>query len=122
MNTAPEDMVAANHRAMLEASGIPPELVERRGYETITDRKRLAEVGITPAGRRTPGLLIPLLDHRGSTWGYQYRPDAPRTLGTGRVAKYETPSSQRNGLDVPAGVGPTLADPATPLWITEGSK
>ena len=36
-----------------------------RGYETITDPKRLAELnggkGITRAGRNIPGLLIPLL-------------------------------------------------------------
>ena len=116
-------MLSDNHCEMLLAgSGIPPDLAASRGYESITDRKRLAEIGITPAGRRAPGLLIPLLDVRGSTWGYQYRPDSPRTLATGRTVKYETPTDQRNGLDVPVGVGPQLADPSIPLWITEGTK
>ncbi len=36
--------------------------------------------------------------------------------------KYETPYQQRNGIDVPPGVGPMLADPTIPLFITEGSK
>lgn len=120
--SAPDSSLAANHRAMLEASGIRPEQAAARGYRTVTDKRDLAEIGVTPAGRRVPGLLIPLLRLDGSTWGYQYRPDSPRTYATGRVVKYETPTSQRNGLDIPPGVGPMLADPATPLWITEGSK
>jgi Protein of unknown function (DUF3631)/Domain of unknown function (DUF3854) len=118
----PEIRLADHHRAALDASGIPAELAAAREYRTVTDRKQLAEIGITPAGRRVPGLLVPLLDVRGSTWGYQFRPDSPRTLGTGRLVRYESPTSQRNGLDVPAGVGPMLGDPAIPLWITEGSK
>ena len=64
---------------------------------------------------------MPLLRADGSTWGYQYRPDDPRLRG-GRPIKYETPWQQRNGLDVPPGVGPMLGDPAIPLWITEGIK
>ena len=58
----------------------------------------------------------------GSTWGHQYRPDNPRTDSKGRPVKYETPWEQRNGLDVPPGVARMLADPAVPLWITEGVK
>ncbi|MGO9352480.1 MAG: DUF3854 domain-containing protein [Mycobacterium sp.] len=115
-------MIADHHLRMLAASGIAPDAAASRGYETVTDKKRLAEISITPAGRRAPGLLVPLLDVRGSTWGYQFRPDSPRRLATGRVVKYETPTDQRNGLDVPPGVGPMLGDPAIPLWVTEGSK
>jgi hypothetical protein len=36
--------------------------------------------------------------------------------------KYETPVGQRNGIDVPPGVGPLLDDPAIQLWVTEGAK
>ena len=36
--------------------------------------------------------------------------------------KYETPTGQRNGIDVPPGVGPALDDPTVPLWVTEGCK
>ena len=36
--------------------------------------------------------------------------------------QYETPYQQRNGLDIPPGVGELLDDPTVPLWVTEGSK
>jgi hypothetical protein len=107
---------------MLARSGINLERAASRGYETITDKARLVEIGITPAGRRVPGLLVPLRDVRGSVWGHQFRPDTPRMTDGGRLVKYETPTGQHNGLDIPPGVGPQLGDPATPLWVTEGSK
>jgi hypothetical protein len=69
-----------------------------------------------------PGLLIPERRVDGSVWGYQYRPDAPRRNADGKVIKYETPYQQRNGIDVPPGVGPKLGDPSIPLFITEGVK
>jgi Domain of unknown function (DUF3854) len=111
-----------NHAKMLAASGIPPEHAVARGYETIVDSRRLAAIGIVKAARgRVPGLLIPLLRRDGSTWGYQYRPDDPR-LRDDKPIKYETPWEQRNGLDIPPGMGDLLDDPCVPLWVTEGSK
>jgi hypothetical protein len=114
-------VLADNHREALTRSGIDPERAASRGYETITNKQRLADIGVTPAGQRVPGLLVPLLDVRQSTWGYQFRPDTPRLRGD-RLVKYETPTDQRNGLDVPIGVGDQLGDPGIPLFITEGSK
>jgi Domain of unknown function (DUF3854)/Protein of unknown function (DUF3631) len=115
--------IAQHHLEMLAASGITPEHAALRGYETITEenQSRLAEVNVVKPGRIVPGLLIPLLRIDGSTHGYQYRPDQPR-LRDGKPIKYETPWQQRNGLDVPPGVGPKLADPSIPLFITEGTK
>jgi Domain of unknown function (DUF3854) len=55
-------------------------------------------------------------------WGYQYRPDQPRLNGKSKPVKYETPWQQRNGIDVPLGVGPKLDDPNIVLFITEGQK
>ena len=115
-------MISTAHAEMLARSGISPERAASRGYETITSKARLTEIGITRDGRRVPGLLIPLRGVDGSVWGHQYRPDDPRTLATGRTVKYETPTDQRNGLDVPPGVGSVLGDPSIPLWITEGTK
>ena len=115
------DLLADQHAMMLAASGITPEYVTARGYETITEKCRLADLKITAAGRNVPGLLVPMLRVDGSTWGYQYRPDVPR-LRDGKTVKYETPTGQRNGLDIPPGVADRLGDPDVPLWITEGVK
>jgi hypothetical protein len=112
------------HAEMLAASKITPEQVRQRGYVSVDreNKKRLAEIGVTKAGRKTPGLLVPSLRKDGSTWGYQYRPDFPRLNRTGKPVKYETPFGQRNGIDVPPGVGHQLDDPLIPLWVTEGTK
>jgi P4 family phage/plasmid primase-like protien len=114
--------ISKPHLAALAASGITSEHAAARGYETVTDAERLAQVGIVKAARdHVPGLLVPMLDVQGSTWGYQYRPDNPR-LRQGGPVKYETPYQQRNGLDIPPGVGERLGDPNVPLWVTEGCK
>lgn len=109
------------HAQMLAASGITPEHATARGYMTVDTKVRLQQLGVTKAGQRTPGLLVPQLRKDGSTWGYQYRPDNPRERN-GKPCKYESPQGQRNGIDVPPGVGPMLDDPAVPLWVTEGVK
>jgi hypothetical protein len=113
--------VFAQHAKMLTDSGIPPEHARDRGYVSVDTKTRLEGIGVTKAGRNTPGLLVPSLRKDGSVWGYQYRPDIPR-LREGKPVKYETPTSQRNGIDVPPGVGPKLDDPKIPLWVTEGVK
>jgi hypothetical protein len=117
-----EGVISPDHLAMLDASGITPEHAALRGYESITDKRRLAELKIVTAARsHVPGLVVPLLRPDGCNWGSQYRPDEPR-IRDGRPIKYETPWRQRNGLDIPPGVGPMLGDPEIPLWITEGVK
>lgn len=115
-------MIAKHHLDMLASSGISSERAELRGYETVQDKGRLVDLGVAQAGRRVPGLLVPSLRVDGSTWGYQYRPDVPRTDGKGREVKYETPVRQANGIDIPPGVAEGVGDPATPLFITEGVK
>lgn len=86
--------IAPHHLQMLAASGIPPEHAHARGYETITDSRRLAPLKIVKSARScVPGLLVPMLRADGSTWGYQYRPDNPRVSGKGQPVKYERPGS-----------------------------
>lgn len=65
------------HAQMLVASGITPEHARARGYVSVDTKRRLEGLGITPAGRNVPGLLVPSLRADGSTWGCQYRPDVP---------------------------------------------
>ena len=50
------------------------------------------------------------------------RPDQPRVRNSGKVIKYEFPTGSKMILDVPPSCYPFLADPNTPLWVTEGSK
>jgi hypothetical protein len=119
--TIGDTKLADHHLDMLAESGITPEHAALRGYETISNPRRLEELGIAKAGQRTRGLLVPQLRADGSAWGIQYRPDDPRQRN-GRIIKYETPFGQRNGIDVPPGVGPMLGDPTVPLWVTEGVK
>jgi hypothetical protein len=122
-STATDDdgKLARNHLDALAESGITPQYAAARGYETITDTARLAELNVARVGRNVPGLLVPQLRVDGSTWGYQYRPDSPR-LKDGKPVEYETPVRQRNGIDIPPGVAAQLGNPAVPLWITEGVK
>ena len=109
------------HARMLAASGVTPDHARARGYVSVDTKVRLDGLGIASSGRRIPGLLVPSLRADGSTWGYQYRPDSPRDR-SGKPVKYETPVGQRNGLDVPPGVGESLDSPTVPLWVTEGVK
>ncbi len=63
-------MISPDHLAVLTASGITPEHAAKRGYETITDSQRLAQLKIVTAARsHVPGLLVPALRPDGSTWG-----------------------------------------------------
>jgi len=117
----PRLQFTAGHLASLCDSGITYAQAAARGYTTIIDVNRLAELKIAKAARTVPGLLIPLHRVDGTVWGYQYRPDAPR-LRKGRPVKYETPWGQKNHIDVPPGIADKLSDPSVPLWITEGSK
>jgi hypothetical protein len=110
------------HAAKLAASTITPEHARARGYVSVDTKVRLEGIGVTKIGRNVPGLLVPMRDKHGQVWGYQYRPDNPRINSAGKPIKYETPTGQRNGIDVPASVGPKLDDPTVPLWVTEGSK
>ena len=119
-------MISPEHLKTLAASGITEQFALARGYETITDPKRLANLvngtGITPKGRSVPGLLVPMLRADGSTVGYQYRPDNPR-LTQRQAVKYETPMAAAQRARRAARCRRRCSPTRTiPLWVTEGCK
>lgn len=125
--------LSQEHIRSLCASAIKDEIINARGYKTITDEKELRELGFSPSQCRVPGLLLPLWTTDGQIGPYIYRPDNPRVMenrkhknpdGTHplRVIKYEMPKGEGIRLDCPPTCQPKLADPSIPLWITEGQK
>ncbi|MDA8216195.1 MAG: DUF3854 domain-containing protein, partial [Dehalococcoidales bacterium] len=121
---APEcpDLLTRHYRALVDGSGIAPDVVRERGYRSALGRKELADLGFSPAQRRTPALLVPVWAPDGSNGLFQARPDGPRVDREGRPVKYETPAGAGLRLDCPPRCRPMLADPNIPLWITEGVK
>ena len=111
-----------DHRAMLEReSGLLPEVIDARGYRTVTTKAELKELGFAPSQHRVPGLLIPNHTVHGEIGLHQFRPDHPRTLKK-RVIKYETPKESRLVVDCHPFARRQLGNPSIPLWITEGAK
>jgi hypothetical protein len=123
-----EDLpLAPQHVEKLKSSGISADIAFMRGYETVFTYDRLDELGFAKdlcKSHHLPGLLIPQLDARGSVWGYQYRPDAPRINAKGKPIKYESQTrgqGRRRGLDIPPLSQSDIGDPKEEKWIVEGS-
>ena len=114
--------LAANHRAMLDASAIAPEVIAARGYFTATTKQQLVELGFPPAQRLVPSLVVPIYDVKGDLATYQHRPDRPRLNKNSKAIKYETRAGSQLVIDVPPGARQWLRDRTRPLFVTEGSK
>ncbi len=110
------------HLEHLKASAISLDVIKERGYTTAMGKKVLKDAGFSPAQQRAPGILIPLYSPDGSSLGFQYRPDHPRTGANERIIKYENPSGSSVHLDVPPRCRAQLSDPAVDIWFTEGVK
>jgi hypothetical protein len=128
--------LSPEHYAQLrEGSGISDEVIEQRGYRTVTEPGELMKLGFErKQTQNVPGLLLPVHCTDGSNGLYTYRPDVPRTFEDKRskrdmqgnhkwkVIKYEMPKGAAMRLDVPPVCRRQLADAEIPLWITEGQK
>lgn len=115
-------VLAQHHRRQLEVeSGIPPEVIAARGYETVTRKVDLKSRGFSDAQQNVPALLIPLWNTQGEIAGYQCKCDFPR-MRNGKVLKYETPAGMRMLLDVPPAARHLLGSANAPLVVTEGVK
>lgn len=114
----------------LNSSRISTELIEQRGYRTVTaaDRATLEAAGCPAWAMRNeeafPGLFLPM--HRvrtGEFIGFQFKPAVPQAKpGTDKPVKYASPKGMGNRLDVHPACTDRVSDPQRPLWITEGIK
>ena len=126
--------LSERHLKMLrEGSGISDEVIDARGYRTVTDEKELIPLGFSTVQRRTPGLLIPGFSPDGGNGFYTFRPDSARVIEDRRkreqdgsykqrVIKYETPAGAGLRVDCAPACLEQIKDLNTPLWITEGAK
>ena len=117
-----EPWLSAEHRRNLEVeSGLSPQIVNARGYRTVSTKTELRQLGFAGSQCNPPGLLIPIHSPPGEIVNYQFRPDLPR-INDGRPVKYETPRGSRMTLDVHPFARQMLGDPSVPLFVTEGIR
>jgi len=114
-------LLLPQHQALIDDSGIDPEVALARGYRSVTSKAEMQRLGFSASQARVPALLIPVHDVHGQIATYQARPDEPR-IRDGKPLKYETPRGTRMVLDVPPGCRARLGDPSIPLFITEGAR
>lgn len=110
------------HRMLIEASRIEPEIASARGYRSVTRKSELRGLGFGEFQARVPALLVPVWNVSGEIVLYQARPDEPRINKDGKAIKYETPKGAKMTLDVPPAIRAKIGDPAVPLFITEGVR
>jgi Domain of unknown function (DUF3854) len=110
-----------HHAELLMASAVAPAVSLARDYRTVETKAELGRLGFGRAQQLVPTLLVPVFNERGDVELFQHRPDAPRRNGKGQV-KYETPSGAKMVVDVPPAARDRLADPAVPLFVTEGVR
>lgn len=112
---------AAHAKKLFDDAGISAEVINARGYQTITKESHgesYKENGWGGLVRSMPALEIPIWNVHGRAACPQIRPDNPR-LVSGKVIKYEWPRGENLCLDV----NPLLLDRVKgtePLVITEG--
>jgi hypothetical protein len=107
-------------------SVISDDVIESRGYRTITKKSELSELGFAASQQRVPALLLPVCPPDGLGIEYQIRPDNPRPKPSSNgkpgkgIIKYEYPKDAKMRLDCPPICREMLSDPKIPIWITEG--
>jgi hypothetical protein len=106
---------------MLAASAIDGAVAHERGYYSVERKQDLERVGFARSQQNVPSLVVPI--HTvvpGEKW-FIHRPDEPR-FKDGREIKYEIPAGRKISLDIHPRARANLANPAFPLFVTEGSK
>jgi hypothetical protein len=111
-----------HHAEMLAKSAIDGTVARERGYYSVQRKQDLEQIGFGRTQQIVPALVIPIYGVvAGEDPWFIHRPDQPR-LKEGRTVKYEIPAGRKVSLDVHPRVRANLANPAVPLFITEGSK
>ena len=116
------------HRKFLRARAVVDEIAAERGYQSAILRADLEKLGFGRTQQLVPALVIPIWSVRGAVDSYQLRPDKPRLNEKGKARKYEMKWGSRMLLDVHPRLSrpregrnlSLIADPATPLFVTEG--
>lgn len=96
-----EGVLLPQHAALIEASGISPEVAQARGYWSAQRKSELRRLGFSDSQCLSPALVVPVWNVLGELATYQIRPDQPRINSDGKAVKYETPGGSRMALDVP---------------------
>lgn len=114
--------LADHHRQLLKDSAVSPEVAAERGYFTVEAKRDLEAFGFGRSQQIVPTLAIPIhgVANAEPPW-YLHRPDQPR-IRDGRSRKYEIPAGRKMSLDIHPRVQANLANPAVPLFVTEGSR
>src|SRR5262245_9321874 len=115
-------LLLPHHSGLLEASAVSEAVVRARGYRSVEKKAELRKLGFSEAQRCVPALVCPVYDVTGEIAFYQIRPDHPRVSSGGKPCKYEMPAKVRMTLDCHPSIRHKLADPAIPLFITEGIR
>jgi P4 family phage/plasmid primase-like protien len=118
------------HLAELAASCITDQVIAERGYRTLEDtddnRALLKELKIPgwawEDATAWPGLLLPIYRATGEVISHQFKPAVPQMGPGDKPMKYASPGGVSAPVDVPPLVREFIADPAQPLWVTEGVK
>ncbi len=118
----PPDPLQPQHRKLVVASAISPEVAAERGYRTITVKAELKTLGFTDKQCSVPTLYVPVWGVNGEIVGHQIRPDTPRVGKHGKPLKYENPRGGSMNIDVPPRVRQHLRNTRMPLFVTEGVR
>jgi hypothetical protein len=135
------------HLADLRASGLSDTQNDACGFYSEKSAAKVGEIlrwgKTTSKGRAKPGnepaaklgycLVIPFIGPDGRPMCYEgadgkpvpyqrVKPDTPRRDEAGKPIKYESPAGLPNRVFFPPGTRAVLADPGTPLLLTEGEK
>lgn len=117
-------MLNEKHRAEFHASGVSDEMIERAGVRSVEGAEVKRILGWQSRGAPWgTGWAIPFRFNGETDPTYQrVKLDFPRDNGEGGVVKYESPRNAPNRAYYPPGFWDAIADPATPIFLTEGEK